>query len=144
MNYFKLEEVKKIYLDKAIYGLMEQTMFNASEGRIKGAAEAIYAKEQGRFYVAESQGEVVGILGVRRVDNAFVEIMHFVVKEDLRKQGIGKGLIDCVINCERVDEIIVSCDEKLISYYRAAGFACKETEDPITNQLTYKCSLKLD
>lgn len=144
MKYYKLEAVRKIHTDEAIKSLMALTMFHPTDGRIKSAAEGIYGKEQGRFYVAEDENQVIGILGVRRVDNTFVEIMHFVVKEDRRQQGIGQGLMTCLKNCERVDEIKTSCDEKLVGFYKKLGFKCKETEDPVTFKLTYDCKLKLD
>jgi len=144
MKYYKLENVKKIHTEGAIKSLIALTMFHPTDGRIKSTAEGIYGKEQGRLYVAEDEDQVVGILGVRRVDNAFVEIMHFIVKEDKRGQGVGQGLIACLKNNERVDEIKTSCNEKLVTFYEKLGFKCKETEDPVTFKLTYDCKLKLD
>ena len=144
MKYYKLEQHKKIHTQEDIKDLMAQLIFNPTEGRIKSAAEGIYGKEQGRFYVANDNEKVVGILGVRRVDNTFVEIMHFIVAEGSRNQGIGHGLIDCLKNCERVDYIITSCDDKLLDFYKKLNFECKEEEDPITFKLNYTCKLKLD
>ena len=143
MEYFKLEKAKRIYTDEVIKSLMGELVFNPTEGRIKSAAEGIYGKEQGRFYVAEDEGEIVGILGVRRVDNAFVEVMHFIVKEGKRNQGIGQGLIECVKNCERVERIIASCGEEYVRFYKKLGFGCREEEDDITFKLNYLCKLKI-
>jgi len=144
MKYYKLEEAKKIYKQEDIRSLMEEAMFHATEGRIKSVAEGIYSKEQGRFYLAEDEGQVVGVLGVRRVDNTFVEIMHMIVKEEKRNQGIGHGLMDCVKNCERVDRIIASCGQEHLNFLKKYGFTCKEEEDPITFKLNYACKLELD
>lgn len=144
MKYYRLEQHKKIHTQEDIKALMAQLVFNPTEGRIKSAAEGIYGKEQGRFYVANDDERVVGILGVRRVDNTFVEIMHFIVVEDRRNQGIGHGLLECVKNYERVDYIITSCDDKMLDFYKKEKFKCKEEEDPVTFMLNYTCKLKLD
>lgn len=144
MKYYKMEETKKIYTQADIKTLMAAAIFNPTDGRIKSAAESIYGKEQGRFYVAEQEGEILGILGVRRVDNAFVEIMHFRVAAGKTGQGIGQGLMACLKNCERVDAIIASCDETMLAFYKKLGFTCKEEEDPMTFKLTYACKLTLD
>jgi|GEM_PF-998328 len=143
MKFYKLEDNRKIYRSDDIKALMKACMYNGSDGRIKSAAEGIYGKEQGRFYVAEENDHVYGLLGVRRVDNAYVEIMHYIVDEAHRRQGIGLGLMECVKNCERVDQIIVSCDFKMVDYYKKMGFDCQEKEDPLTFQLTYDCKLSL-
>lgn len=138
MKIYKLEDHKKIYLDEKLIALMSQSMFNPTEGRIKSAAEGIYAKEQGRFYVAE-EDEVVGILGVRRVDNTYVEIMHFVVEQKSRNKGIGLALIKYMEDVERVDQIIVRPDTTSLKYFEKIGFQVKE-QDAITGLIEYICT----
>jgi N-acetylglutamate synthase-like GNAT family acetyltransferase len=144
MKYYKLENTQSIYTHEAMKQLMTETMFNPTDGRIKSAVEGIYNKEQGRFYVAEEESEIVGILGVRRVDNTFVEIMHMAVKEKMKKKGVGRGLIDCVLNVERVEKIKVTCDEASKGFFKSCGFACKEDIDPITYAASYYCEKKWD
>ncbi|MBN2794782.1 MAG: GNAT family N-acetyltransferase [Clostridia bacterium] len=138
MKIYKLEDHKKIYLDERLMALMSQSMFNPTEGRIKSAAEGIYAKEQGRFYIAE-QEEIVGILGVRRVDNTYVEIMHFVVDSKLRNKGIGTALIQYMEDVERVEQIIARPDTASLKFFENFGFDVEE-KDSITGLVEYICT----
>lgn len=144
MKYYKLEDTQSICRHEGIKALIRQTMFNPTEGRIKSAVEGIYNKEQGRFYIAEENSEVIGILGVRRVDNTFVEIMHMAVCEDMQGKGVGRGLIECVLNVERVEKIKVSCEEASKDFFKKCGFKCKEDIDPITDKSSYYCEKKWD
>lgn len=139
MNIYKLEEIKKIYTNEDIKRLLGYAMFNPTEGRIKSAAEGIYAKEQGRFYVAEQEG-IIGIIGVRRVDNDFVEIMHIAVDEDHRKSGVATAMIRFVDEMERVDRIIAETDGDAVDFYRSFGFDVQEKEDDLTGYVRYTCT----
>lgn len=141
MNIYRLENNKEIYENDAIIKLMRVAMFNATDGRIKSAAEGIYGKQQGHFYVADSDG-VIGIIGVRRVDNAYVEIMHLAVVEEHRNTGVGKGMINYVRDAERVDEIIVHTDTDIYKYFEKLGFSIEEEEDNMTGLVRFTCRTK--
>lgn len=141
MNIYKLEDSRKIYEDQTISRIIGYAMFNPTYGRIKSAAESIYSKEQGRFYICETD-DVVGIVGVRRVDNAFVEIMHIAVDENHRKQGIASALVKYVRDAERVDEIIAHTDTDAVGFYEKLGFRIEEEEDKMTGLVRFTCRLE--
>lgn len=141
MKIYKLEDYKQIFNDPKISAVISQSMFNPTAGRIKSAAEGVYAKEQGRFYIA-SEEETIGILGVRRVDNAYVEILHFAVDAEHRNKGVGTALVNYMEDVERVDEIIARPDEKSIGFFKAFGFDIDE-EETITGSIEYVCTYRL-
>lgn len=138
MKIYKLENIKEIHRNETLKKLMSFAMFNATDGRIKSAAESIYAKEQGRFYVAE-EDDYVGICGVRRIDNQKVDIMHIAVDETLRKQGIATKMIQAVNDIERVKEIHAETDDDAVNFYRKLGFKVTEVRDKYTDVLRYEC-----
>lgn len=142
MKIFKLEDHKQIYKDEKIMAIIGLAMFNPTEGRVKSAAEGIYSKQQGSFYMAEENDEIIGIIGVRRVDNAFVEITHIAVREDYQKKGIGSQLVDYVNQAERVDRIIAETDYESVDFYKKLGFKIKEKQDIVTGFVRYACTLE--
>jgi len=141
MKIYKWDNHQKIIDNDDIVKLMRLTMFNPTDGRIKSAVDGIYGKEQGRFYVCEEEG-IVGIIGVRRVDNAFVEIMHLAVDDAFRSKGVAKAMIQYVRDSERVDEIIVESPEKNVEFFKHLGFKVKEEYDQITDVVRFICRLK--
>lgn len=140
MEIYKIENVKKIYDNEKVKKIMSYAMFNPTDGRIKSAAEGIYGKQQGKFYIAEENEEIVGIIGVRRVDNEYIEIMHIAVDEAFRGQGIGKKMIAFVDDAERVKKIIVESNQETVKFYRKAGFKVKKKEDLVTGSIQYSCT----
>jgi ribosomal protein S18 acetylase RimI-like enzyme len=141
MKFYKLENNEQLYLNDKISKIISLAMFNPTYGRIKSAAEGIYGKEQGRLYVAEEE-EILGIIGVRRVDNKFVEIMHIAVDPDYQGKGIGSKLIDHIREVERVDEIHAETDDDAVGFYKKYGFKITENYDPIIDCVRYQCILK--
>lgn len=141
MKIYELKENKQIVENEEIYRVIEHSMFNPTYGRIKSAAEGIYGKQQGHFYVCEDEF-VIGIIGVRRVDNAYVEIMHIAVVPEKRNQGIGTSMINYIRDAERVDEIIAHPEEKAVGFFEKVGFSVKESVDNMTGLVRFVCKMK--
>lgn len=141
MEIYKLENIKEIYTNAALTRLISSAMFNPTFGRIKTAAEGIYAKQQGKFYVAK-EDNYVGIAGVKRTDNKKVDIIHIAVDEALRNKGIATKLIQTIIEVERVEEIHAETDDDGVGFYRKLGFKVKEVRDKYTDVLRYECVYK--
>lgn len=136
MKFYKIEDHSEIITNANINRIIRYAMFNPTDGKVKTAADGIYGKQQGSFYVCELE-EIVGIIGVKRVDNAFVQVMHIAVEEAYRKQGIAKALIDYVKQAERVDEIKVETDGSSLAVLRKLGFSFMEEEDNMTGLVKY-------
>lgn len=141
MKLLKLENHKEIYNNDILMKIVSAAMFNPTYGRLKSAAEGIYSKEQGRMYVAKEE-DYIGFVGVKRTDNFKVEIMHIAVEETLRNKGIGRQLVEFVIEMERVKEIHAETDNDGVGFYKKLGFIITEEIDKYTNIIRYVCVLK--
>ena len=81
-----------------------------------------------KFFVAKSEdGEILGFAGVL-INFDFIEIMNIVVKKKYRKKGIGKELLEKIIdfsieeNFDIIDLEVNSKNEPAINLYRKFGF----------------------
>ncbi len=136
MNIYKIDNHDEIITNSQINKIIRLAMFNPTDGRVKTVADGIYGKQQGSFYVCEME-DVVGIIGVKRVDNAYVQIMHLAVEEDFRKQGIARALLEYVKQAERVDEILVETDGKDLKVLKKLGFRFKKEDDNRTGLVRF-------
>ena len=136
MNIYKIEDHQKIIKNEKINQLIRMSMFNPTDGRVKTTIDGIYGKQQGSLYVCEIE-EIVAIVGCKRVDNAYVQIMHLIVDESFRKQGIAKVLIEYVKEAERVDEIIIESDGNGLNILKSLGFKFTKEEDNMTGLIKY-------
>lgn len=139
MKIYKIENHKDIRHNETIKKIIGYAMFNPTDGRVRSAIEGVYGKQQGSFYVAEVEDKIVGILGVKRVDNAYVTIMHIAVEKEHRLKGIAKAMVNYVDQAERVDEIIAEIDHDSMKFYKKLGFKVKRFEDNITGEVKYIC-----
>ncbi|EHQ59356.1 GNAT family acetyltransferase [Paenibacillus dendritiformis C454] len=69
----------------------------------------------------ESEGEVVGIIGVRKHGKE-IEILHIAVHPKLRGAGFGRGMILELIHQEQPDVVKAETDEEAVDFYRNIGF----------------------
>ncbi|MGG4397007.1 GNAT family N-acetyltransferase [Paenibacillus thiaminolyticus] len=69
----------------------------------------------------ESEGEVVGIVGIRK-DGKEIEILHLAVHPELRGAGFGRGMILELIHQEQPDVVKAETDEEAVDFYRNIGF----------------------
>lgn len=54
-----------------------------------------YAGSGGEFFVAETEGKIVGTIGFYRVDDDFAQLRRFYVLKKYRGMGIGRKLLHC-------------------------------------------------
>ncbi len=139
---YKLENYKEIIENKDITDLIKMNLFNKDDGRIKSLAEGVYSKEQGKLYIYESNKKIIGLLGVRRVDNTYVEIINLAVNEEYRRKGISKELLHYLKDAERV-EYIKAVSNNELDYFKHLGFKETVKEDNYTSLLTFEYILEV-
>ena len=143
MQFVLIEDSMDIYLNKEIYAMMELAVFNSTWGKIKSAAEAMYSKQQGLFFTAVEGDEIVGIIGVKRIDSSYLELNHLAVKPEWRKKGIARSMINEVLDHERVDTMVADVDHKDVEFFKHCGFKTKLVVDEAMGEENYVCTLKI-
>lgn len=105
-----------------------------SEGDYSKKLLALISSKEDKVYVAELSGKVVGWLHLfytrRLASEDFYEIGGLVVNPDFRRQGIGKQLVEKVLN-EHQNKIRVRCNEIRMEshkFYEQLGFTNNKTQ----------------
>lgn len=86
------------------------------------------------FYVAKIQNEVVGIIGISKINDNLNEIVNIAVKLEYQNKGVGKKLIKHVIQKSKKDNIreieIGTGNSSLgqLSLYQKIDFRMKKIE----------------
>ncbi len=137
MNLIQIEDHNEIYNNPAIKEAMFQAIFGATEGKVKSAAQSLYSKQQGLFYVCTIEEEIVGIIGVKQYNNEKLELVHIAVLPEHQGQKIGKWMIDQVLDFTRVPLMYMEGDAKDANYLEKIGFEVREIDDAGLDQ--YYC-----
>lgn len=143
MKLIEIKDNEEIYTNEDIKRIISFTMFRPSVGRIKSIAQSLYSKQQGLFYTAVEDEKIVGIIGVKRVDNLRLEIFHHAVDENMRKQGIGRRMIEELALIAEVDAITAEVEYKPTKFYEKCGFKCELMDDKGLGIELFLCTLAL-
>jgi ribosomal protein S18 acetylase RimI-like enzyme len=77
----------------------------------------------------EIDGHIVGIIGFE-LANEIANIKHLAVAKGYRKLGIGRELINAMINRIDANEIQAQTDKEGIEFYGKCGFSCNSFIGP--------------
>ena len=136
---FILADVKPNLFDPEVLALLKPSVYKPTPKRLKDRAEK-YTEDKNVFaYACKSSEKYIGIV-VFRAENNTAEILDIAVKPEYRKHGIGRKLIDFILNQFPVDIIIAETDNDAVGFYKKCGFTVAPAES-IDDTERYSCKL---
>ncbi|MDH8678385.1 GNAT family N-acetyltransferase [Fusibacter bizertensis] len=111
---------------KDISELLGTLLMNPSYGKIQNIAQGIYAKTQGRFYIASDSGQLVGLMGFSKIDNNKLVVRHMAVSSGYNRQKIAEAILTEAIKSERVSIVTSEPGDEDVSFYKSYGFSVKK------------------
>jgi ribosomal protein S18 acetylase RimI-like enzyme len=103
-----LPACRKLYVEGLIAGKLAENDTGSDIDDIEWA----YSKPPGNhFWVAETGGEVVGMIGVQAHEAGCGEIRRLRVRSDVRRRGIGSALVEAALRfCQEKGYIKIELD----------------------------------
>lgn len=114
-------DVKSSLFDPEVLTLLKPSVYNPTPERLKHRAEKYSADKNTFVYACKIDGVYVGIV-VLKTENGTAEILDIAVNPKYRKKGIGKSLIDFILNQFPVDTITAETDNEAVEFYKRCGF----------------------
>lgn len=143
MKLVKVNDFREVYNNDAIAALMSMCMNNPTMGKLQNVAQSLYAKQQGVLYTAVVDEAIIGMIGVKKIDNNKLELFHIAINEEHRGNRLSRKLILGILEAEGIDYMSCEADHKLLLVLKRAGFKCTLIDDEFSGAETYKCELKL-
>lgn len=122
MDIIRIEDFQEIYENDEISELLGTAMFNPTPGKIQSLAQSIYAKTQGRFFIARHEGVLVGLAGFSKIDNHKLILKHLAVLGTYQRQKVASNLLDSIIDSEKIQMIEAETDDEGVGFYKGYGF----------------------
>ncbi|MBT6096239.1 MAG: GNAT family N-acetyltransferase [Rhodospirillaceae bacterium] len=107
-----------------------------------GRIAEYYAEKGGGFWVAEADGELIGMFGLEPSGTDAMELRRMYVHPDWRRQGIANTMLRTAEDlcrsegCKRLDLSTSEVQPDALAFYRAAGYA--QTRDEVADAATNK------
>ena len=129
-------------LSDEAYLLYSPCMYQASFEEYKERMDCFVADPYVKIFVCELNGKKAGML-VLHEGSTVPEIIGIAVSKNQRHQGIGKQMIQKVMESEKLERIKAQTDDDAIGFYRSLGFntekVMKKYPDGIS--VRYNCSM---
>ena len=129
-------------LSKEAYQLYAPCMYQPAYDDFRIRMEDLLKDQSVRVYVSENRGETTGMM-VLKLSDSSAEIIGITVSDKLRRQGIGRHLIQFVVESEGVKWIEAQTDDDSVGFYRKCGFTEERivVDYPDGSVVRYNCIL---
>lgn len=124
------------------FSIYSSCMYQPTYGDYKTQMEDYLSDSSIKVFVYEDLGRKTGMIVLKLLADA-AEIIGIAVSANFRCKGIGKQLIQHVMESENLKSIIAQTDGDSIDFYRKCGFSEKKSiiEYPDGAVVRYNCVL---
>lgn len=132
-----IREIRAELRSVAAYEIYSACMYRPSAEAYSALADEFLSDPAVRCFGAFSGGQLTGILIVRGG-----EILGVAVREDARRQGVGRALILHALRF--FPGLTAETDEDSVGFYRRCGFVCTAFERTFPDGccIRYRCRLR--
>ncbi|MNI66861.1 Acetyltransferase (GNAT) family protein [compost metagenome] len=132
-DYWNLEAVKE---------LLALCML-ADSGTLEQEMQRYFTEDSRELLGCFINGELGGMIGVKRQSDRAVEITHLAVKPKWQGKGIGRGMIMEISKSDGIETITAETDHETALFYRNAGFAVTSLGEKYPGVERFACVLSV-
>ena len=142
MVQIRIEEVSADAPPAGFWDLLALSVGGATVEKME-CVKASYARPGYGLAAGFADERLAGVVGYRRRD-VDLEVTHLAVREDVRRQGIGRALISAVSRLCAGFELVVETDDEAVGFYRAIGFSAEALPREMGRAQRWHCRLVHD
>ncbi len=103
--------------------LLAHATFTATADHLNWLLTDLYTESAVSLYGWMDNGAITGLIGIRQTAPQVAEILHVAVAEGHRLQGVGRCMVEAVIDHHQLAQLIAETDQDAVDFYRRTGFA---------------------
>ena len=129
-------------LSEEAFSIYASCMYHPTYKDYKAQMENYLSDTSIKVFVYEDQGRKTGMM-VLKLSEDTAEIIGITVSDNARRKGIGKQLIQRVMESENLESVKAQTDDDSIGFYRKCGFSEERIviEYPDGSAVRYNCVL---
>ena len=109
-------------LSEEAFSIYASCMYHPTYDEYKTQMEDYLLDSSVKVFVSENRGRKTGMM-VLKLSEAAAEIIGIAVSDNARRKGIGKQLIQRVMESENLESVKAQTDDDSIGFYRKCGFS---------------------
>ena len=119
--------------------LLAMAVGNPTPEKMEQLLDDYYASDDRTIFVATQSGKIIGVIGIDCTDKPHGFITHIAVSQDMRKQDVGRHLINHTTAVLELADIGAETDQDAVVFYRACGFETEEIESQYSGVRRFRC-----
>ena len=119
--------------------LLATAVGNPTPEKIEQLLDDYYASDDHTIFVATQSGKIIGVIGIDCTDKPHGFITHITVSPDMRKQDVGRHLINHTTAILELSDIRAETDQDAVGFYRSCGFETEEIESQYSGVRRFRC-----
>lgn len=140
MDIIRLEDHLRIYNDEKVISIISRSITNCTSGKLKSIAESVYSKQQGRFYLAMENEQIIGIIGIRIPTGRDAELLHIAVDHGFERKGVARFMVKEALRLDGIEKLTIEGCSLNRKFYKSCGLRVSVEYDDILMNDTYICT----
>ncbi|MEX2416540.1 MAG: GNAT family N-acetyltransferase [Paenibacillaceae bacterium] len=114
-------DIKSRLQESQLTELLSYSIF-PDETRLIHIIKEYQSNSELEIYGFETEGELIGVLGIRMGEESTLHILHLSVHPNYRGLGYGRGQLMEMIALKKPEQLMAETDEDSVDFYRNVGF----------------------
>jgi ribosomal protein S18 acetylase RimI-like enzyme len=134
-----LIDIKHRLNEKAIAAILSECLYEPTEARLNKIAGE-YLAGGNRFMLGyEWKGEIIGCAGIELREPGSAALLHIAVDPACRGQGVGRAMIDGIMQRFGLRRLEAETDDDAVGFYRNCGFEIVHLGEKYPGVMRYLC-----
>lgn len=122
--------------------VLAHAMWEPTEEKVTRVIHEVYTGDETILYgLIGGDDDVLGAIGIRRLSDEEVEILHIAVDEHSRRRSLGRRMLNEVLAKERVQTLVTETDRDAVGFYQKCGFAVESLGEKYPGVERFRCTL---
>ena len=135
------EDIKNILSDNKLLEILAESTYKPTKNKLLLRAQKYMENENVVAYGAKIDDKFFGVIVINCEDSENITILDIAVSKNSQNKGVGKGLINFVIDKLLPKTITAETDDDAVNFYKKLGFNVDTLPEKVCSIVRYKCIL---
>jgi ribosomal protein S18 acetylase RimI-like enzyme len=130
---------RKRHDTRTVSDLLAMAIGASTPEKLQKLLDVFYSEDGHVIFVSLDGNTITGVIGLDYTATPHGWITHLAVRPELRKQGIGRRLIEHLADRVGLESIGLETDQDAVGFYRACAFEVKEIPSQWPGVRRFRC-----
>lgn len=132
-----------VNVDEKTKKVLSHCVFNATSDKLDKILAEYHNNRNKKLYGYFSNGLITALIGLTQFENE-IEISHLAVGEESRLKGVGKKLVEFIVEIHPSERVYLETDDDAVGFYKSLGFHVEYLGEKYPGFPRYLCTSKKD